>query len=92
MITVRFDQAEFNSKLRNLESNGFQEYLSTNEDGVDHVIMTNTKEPHAYSGWVADVYSDGRIEYTSQFKSEVIDENKAHKAAISVKESKSKVG
>jgi hypothetical protein len=69
MTTIRFKVSEFESKIRNLESNGFEEYLSTHNDNIDHVIMTNTKVGHRYNGWVVDIYSNGRIEYSNQFKS-----------------------
>lgn len=68
MTTVRFKPNKFQSKINNLLSNGFDEYLSTHNDNIDHVIMTNTKVGHKYNGWVVDVFSDGRIEYSNQFK------------------------
>lgn len=72
--TVKFDPRDFNSKIRNLESNGFEEYLSVNEHGVTHVIMTNTKIGSEWDGIVADIYSDGRINYSSQFPKTEINE------------------
>lgn len=68
MKTIRFNSNDFEGKIRNLNSNGFEEYLSTHNDNIDHVIMTNTKVGHKYNGWVVDIYSNGRIEYSSQFK------------------------
>lgn len=60
-----FAPSEFDTKVANLESNGFREYLNTIDrggdwDGYDHVIMTNTKEGHKFDGQVCDLYSNGK--------------------------------
>lgn len=70
MNTIHFNPTKINSKIRNLESNGFKVYLDTFEDGINHIIMTNTKPGHFYNGIVCDLYSDGRLEYSTQFKNQ----------------------
>lgn len=75
---LNFNIINLNLKIRNLESNGFREYLNTwenetvhGQENLNHIIMTCTKG--YYSGWVADIYyneSDKRcfIEYSNQHK------------------------
>ncbi len=62
--TIYFNKTEFNSKINNLLNNGYDEYLTTLEDGVTHVIMTNTKEGSKWCGSVVDIWDSGKIEYT----------------------------
>jgi hypothetical protein len=74
-IKISFDPSEFNTKISNLESNGFREYLNTVDrggdyDGYDHVIMTNTKKGHEFDGQVCDLYvGDGTafLIYSKQY-------------------------
>jgi len=73
---VNFSITELNTKINNLLSNGFKEYLNTwekwtvNDDkDMNHVIFTCIKGK--FSGVVADIYyneTDGRcwIEYSKQ--------------------------
>jgi len=73
---VNFSITELNTKINNLLSNGFKEYLNTwekwtvNDDkDMNHVIFTCIKGK--FSGAVADIYyneTDGRcwIEYSKQ--------------------------
>ena len=68
--TIEFNPSEFNKKIKYLSSNGFKKYLTTEEEGVTHVIMTNTIEGHFYNGWTVDIYSNGKIEYGNQFKNQ----------------------
>lgn len=66
-MTITFPKNEFNSKCNNLLNNGFDEYLTTIEDGITHVIFTNTLKGNQYNGWVVDIWDNGIIEYTNQF-------------------------
>lgn len=75
-MRTTFKISDLNSKIRNLESNGFEEYLNTweqftvNDDtNLNHVILTCTKGE--WDGVVVDIYyneDDGRcwLEYSSQ--------------------------
>jgi len=63
---TRFNPAEFNSKVNNLLQNGYDEYLTTMEDGVTHVILTNTNPKSEWNGSVVDIYDNGKIEYSRQ--------------------------
>lgn len=77
-IKFSFKLPELNSKIRNLESNGFEEYLNTLEKetvngdlNMNHVILTATKGH--YDGMVCDIYyseKTGRcwLEYSGQRK------------------------
>jgi hypothetical protein len=64
--TVRFSPIEFNAKCNNLLQNGYDEYLTTVEEGVTHSIFTNTNPRSEFNGSVCDIYSDGRIDYSKQ--------------------------
>lgn len=68
MKSILFPKNEFNARVNNLLSNGYEEYLTTMEGGITHVIMTNTSLNSAYNGSVVDIWDDGRIEYSEQFK------------------------
>ena len=63
---VTFDPREFNSKCNNLLDNGYDEYLTTIEDGVTHSIFTNTDSKSKWNGSVCDIYSNGKVEYSRQ--------------------------
>lgn len=77
-IKVSFKLSELNSKIRNLESNGFEEYLNTWEKetvngdlDMNHIILTAIKGH--YDGMVCDIYfneNTGRclLEYSAQRK------------------------
>jgi hypothetical protein len=77
-IKHNFKIAELNSKIRNLESNGFEEYLNTWEKetvngdlDMNHVILTATK--WHYDGMVVDIYFNEQtkrcwLEYSGQRK------------------------
>lgn len=77
-IKRSFKLAELNSKIRSLESKGFEEYLNTWEKetvngdlDMNHIILTATKGD--FSGMVCDIYFDektGRcwLEYSGQLK------------------------
>jgi uncharacterized protein YrrD len=77
-IKHSFKLAELNSKIRNLESNGFEEYLNTWEKetvngdlDMNHVILTATKG--YYDGMVCDIYFNEKaglcwLEYSGQRK------------------------
>jgi len=77
-IKHNFKLVELNSKIRSLESNGFEEYLNTWEKetvygdlDMNHVILTATKG--YYDGVVCDIYFNERtgrcwLEYSGQRK------------------------
>lgn len=77
-IRHNFKLSELNSKIRNLENNGFKEYMNTWERetvygdfNMNHVILTCNKGH--YDGSVVDIYfseKTGRcwLEYSNQFK------------------------
>lgn len=77
-IKLNFKLSEINSKIRNLESNGFEEYLNTWEKetangdlDMNHVILTATKGH--YDGMVVDIYYNEQtkrcwLEYSGQRK------------------------
>jgi len=77
-IKHNFKITELNSKIRNLESNGFEEYLNTWEKetvygdlDMNHVILTATKGH--YDGMVVDIYFNEQtkrcwLEYSGQRK------------------------
>ena len=77
-IKHNFKLAEINSKIRNLESNGFEEYLNTweketvnGDEDMNHVILTATKGH--YDGMVVDIYYNEQtkrcwLEYSGQRK------------------------
>lgn len=65
-MSEKFDPRLFNSKCNNLLGCGYDEYLTTLEDGVTHSIFTNTNVKSIFNGSVCDIYSDGRIEYSMQ--------------------------
>lgn len=78
-VKVHFPLSQLNSKISNLHSNGFEDYLNTwekftvhDEQNLNHIILTCKKGD--YSGAVADIYyneQDKRcwIEYSNQFQS-----------------------
>lgn len=79
MKTIQnFKLSELNSKIKNLTSNGFEQYFNTWEKetvngdlNMNHVIFTATKG--YYDGVVCDIYyneEDGRcwLEYSNQRK------------------------
>ena len=66
MNTIHFSKSEFNSKCKNILNNGFEEYLTTYEDGVTHIVFTNTIDGHIYNRWVIDIWDNGKIEYSKQ--------------------------
>lgn len=73
---IYFNIKELNSKIKNLLSNGFEEYLNTWEKttvcgniNMNHIIFTCTKGN--YSGSVCDIYYNEKtnicwIEYSRQ--------------------------
>lgn len=75
-IKHNFKISELNSKIRNLESNGFKEYLNTwekitvyGDEDMNHIIMTCTKG--RYDGLVVDIYYNENtkvcwLEYSGQ--------------------------
>lgn len=67
---IRFSTSELESKIRNLEGNGFEQYSSViTPDGEEHTILTNTIPGNAYNGVVVDIYACGgsfTIEYSRQ--------------------------
>lgn len=77
-IKHNFKLSEINSKIRNLESNGFEEYLNTWEKetvngdlDMNHVILTCAKGH--YDGMVVDIYYNEQnkrcwLEYSGQRK------------------------
>lgn len=83
-IKTHFKLSELNSKISNLQSNGFEEYLNTWEKetvngdvDMNHVILTSTKG--YYNGMVVDIYYNeqtGRcwLEYSGQRKDTIIKE------------------
>lgn len=66
MNNKTFPADQFNKKVNDLIKQGFDEYLTALEDGITHVILTNTKPGHKYNGVVVDVYDSGKIEYSNQ--------------------------
>lgn len=76
IIKQQFKLSELNSKIRNLQSNGFEEYLNTWEKetvngdlDMNHVILTATKGD--YDGVVCDIYYNEKtgvcyLEYSGQ--------------------------
>ena len=77
-IKHNFKIEELNSKIRNLESNGFKEYLYTweketvnGDEDMDHVILIAMKGH--YDGMVVDIYFNEQtkrcwLEYSGQRK------------------------
>jgi len=77
-IKHTFKLTELNSKIRNLESNGFEEYLNTwekktvnGDEDMNHIILTATKG--YYNGMVVDIYYNETtkrcwLEYSGQRK------------------------
>lgn len=75
-IRFNFKLEELNSKIINLENNGFKEYLNTWEketvdgyENMNHVILTCTKGH--YNGMVVDIYFNEQtnqcwLEYSGQ--------------------------
>ena len=68
VIKHTFKLAELNSKIRSLESNGFEEYLNTWEKetvngdlDMNHIILTATKGH--YDGMVCDIYYSEKTKY-----------------------------
>ena len=84
VIKHNFDITELNSKIRNLESNGFKQYLNTWEKetvngdlDMDHIILTCTKGH--YDGLVVDIYFNEKdkrcwLEYSGQIKNTKVKE------------------
>ena len=76
-LRTSFKLALLNTKIRNLVSNGYQEYLNTwepitvhGDTDMNHIIMTCTKGH--YNGSVCDIYYNERtgqawLEYSGQF-------------------------
>jgi hypothetical protein len=66
---TRFSNDQLNEKCRNLENNGFEEYLNVKEEDAQHIIYTNTKPKSEYNRWVCDIYvyaDTFTIEYSKQ--------------------------
>lgn len=74
---IYFKPSEINGKCRNLESNGFKEYLNVFEKytvfgdkNLNHIIYTNTKAGSFYEGVVCDIYYNHKTAfelYSKQF-------------------------